>query len=205
MMKNGDHTNFIKDIVRNVKKLLSGPVGLEQKDTSMQCSAKNVAPVRKNPSNTKFDFTLAFLFLTLVSSRFLEIPNFTPLLAIAIMLPYFTNNKTVQYLLPVSVLFLTDIIIGFYSLMFVVYANFIVSTLISTNLSKYFTAFTSVLIWHLTVNGAVYLANIGNASLIQTYIQAIPFDFKLLVSTLIYVAILDVLQKSISYTYQYNK
>ena len=89
--------------------------------------------------------------------------------------------------------------------MFVVYANFVVSTLISTNLSKYFTAFTSVLIWHLTVNGAVYLANIGNASLIQTYIQAIPFDFKLLVSTLIYVAILDVLQKSISYTYQYNK
>ena len=171
----------------------------------MQCSVKDVAPVRKNPSNTKFDFTLAFLFLTLVSSRFLEIPNFTPLLAIAIMLPYFTNNKTVQYLLPVSVLFLTDIIIGFYSLMFVVYANFIVSTLISTNLSKYFTAFTSVLIWHLTVNGAVYLANIGNASLIQTYIQAIPFDFKLLVSTLIYVAILDVLQKSISYTYQYNK
>ena len=55
---------------------------------------------------------------------------------------------------------------------------------ISIKLNKYLTAIVSVFAWHITVNGAVYLMA-GNTSLLQTYIQAIPFDFKLLVSTLI--------------------
>jgi hypothetical protein len=45
---------------------------------------------------------------------------------------------------------------------------------------------TGVLLWHLIVNFGVYLNHLGTSSLIQTYVQAIPFDFKLLLSTLVF-------------------
>jgi hypothetical protein len=44
---------------------------------------------------------------------------------------------------------------------------------------------SAVLIWHVTVNGAVWLSSGG--SLLNTLIAAIPFDFKLAVSTGLYV------------------
>ena len=47
--------------------------------------------------------------------------------------------------------------------------------------------FVGVLIWHLVVNFSVWYLYGGN--LLQTYIQAIPFDFNLLVSTLVCVLI----------------
>lgn len=209
MITSGDLINFIKDIVQTVKKHLGGQAEKKQKDISEPCSTNLVQPVSNNQysliSNITWDNSLLVIcFLTLVSSRFLEVANFTPLLAVAIMLPYFTTNKFIQYFLPVSVLFITDLFIGIYSIMFIVYANFLLATLISIKLNKYLTAIVSVFAWHITVNGAVYLMA-GNTSLLQTYIQAIPFDFKLLVSTLIYVGVLDLLQKSTISKLIYNK
>jgi uncharacterized membrane protein (DUF4010 family) len=46
---------------------------------------------------------------------------------------------------------------------------------------------SAILTWHIFVNGAVWLSSGG--SLIQTYIAAIPFDFKLAVSTGLYIAL----------------
>ena len=46
---------------------------------------------------------------------------------------------------------------------------------------------SAVIIWHVTVNGAVWLS--GGGSLLNTFIAAIPFDFKLAVSTALYVAL----------------
>ena len=42
----------------------------------------------------------------------------------------------------------------------------------------------SVLLWHIVVNFGVYLNGLGTVSIAQTYLAAIPFDFRLLVSTL---------------------
>ena len=49
MMKNGDNTNYIKDIVNNVKRLLSGQADKEQKDLLEPKTNKN-CEVTKNPS-----------------------------------------------------------------------------------------------------------------------------------------------------------
>ena len=47
--------------------------------------------------------------------------NVTPLSAIAILLPSLTNNRYIQYLLPMTFLLIKDIFIGFHSLMIPVY------------------------------------------------------------------------------------
>ena len=44
----------------------------------------------------------------------------------------------------------------------------------------------SVVLWHIIVNFGVYLTGLGNVSLAQTYLLAIPFDLRLLTSTLLF-------------------
>ena len=45
----------------------------------------------------------------LIGSRLIGMDaNWTPVLATAIILPYLTNNKYVQYLLPISIMIATD-------------------------------------------------------------------------------------------------
>ena len=52
---------------------------------------------------------LGFLIAVLVASRFIGLPgNFTPLLALAVFMPRLTEDKRLQYLLPVSIIALTN-------------------------------------------------------------------------------------------------
>ena len=44
-----------------------------------------------------------------------------------------------------------------------------------------------VFIWFIFVNGSVWI--IGGGNLLTTYISAIPFDFKLLISTCLYLSL----------------
>ena len=53
--------------------------------------------------------------------------------------------------------------------------------------SLFLGSLSAVLTWFIVVNGAVWFA--GGGSLPQTYIAAIPFDFRLAVSTGLYVAL----------------
>ncbi|MBT4951524.1 MAG: hypothetical protein HON34_06965 [Pelagibacteraceae bacterium] len=52
---------------------------------------------------------------------------------------------------------------------------------------------SAVLIWHVTVNGAVWLSSGG--SLFNTFIAAIPFDLKLATSTFLYVLLFNYAEK----------
>ena len=68
MITNGGNTNYIKDIVKIVKRLFVGQAESTQKDTSKQCSIKSATPVYKklseeNPSTIKAGI---FLFGMLV-------------------------------------------------------------------------------------------------------------------------------------------
>lgn len=133
----------------------------------------------------------ALLLASILLTRFLLPANITPLIAVAVFMPFITNNKHLQIGLPVGILFVTDLALGFYgNTMFFVYGSMIAIGILSryshrgtyTGLIK--TSLMGVLLWHLVVNFGVYLNNLGTSSLIQTYAQAIPFDFRLLVSTL---------------------
>ena len=47
--------------------------------------------------------------------------NITSLVAMAVFLSFMTSNKNIQMFLPVSMLFVTDVIIGIYSNMWLTY------------------------------------------------------------------------------------
>ena len=131
------------------------------------------------------------LLASILLARFLLPANITPLVAVAVFMPFITNSRHLQVWLPVGILFVTDLVLGFYgNTMFFVYGSMIAIGILSryTHRSTYTglikTSLMSVLLWHLVVNFGVYINNLGAVSLINTYALAIPFDFRLLVSTL---------------------
>ena len=140
---------------------------------------------------SEFIKSAAFILASIILARFALPANITPIIAMAVFLPYLTKNKHLQTLLPIGILFLTDIFLGFYGYtMFFVYGTMLLISFLSR--STYDAKFTgilktsilSVLLWHIIVNFGVYLNGLGTISLAQTYIAAIPFDFRLLLSTL---------------------
>ena len=133
------------------------------------------------------------LLLCLIVARFIGFPaNFTPILACAVFLPFMTNNKYIQMFLPVGILIITDPFLGLYSEMPVVYFCIIAASIISSLFKNYnyknmiFSGLISVGIWHILVNFAVWMSGINSISLSATYIAAIPFDFRLMLSTIIF-------------------
>ena len=126
--------------------------------------------------------------------------NFTPLFAVAIFFPL-TQSKLLSYSVPLGVMFLTDLFLGFSAINLVVY--FVLALIISLSRSINNYVYTSIIgigLWHVIVNFFVWLSN-PSMSLLQTYAMAIPFDFKLLLSTLVYGTVLSLLlQRKHAYT-----
>lgn len=131
---------------------------------------------------------IIFLFFL---SRFIGLPaNFSPLLALAVYIPRISNLKTIKYFLPTAILLGSNLFLEpvnsviLFSMTFVFLLTPFLSHFVS-NLGL--RTILSVLIWHLVVNGSVWMVSRG--SLIETYFAAIPFDFSLLLSTGLFVAL----------------
>ena len=143
----------------------------------------------------EFFKTTGLLLACIFIARFIMPANYTPLLAMAVFMPFVTDNKKLQLLLPVSLLFITDLLLGLYgTAMLFVYGTMLLIGLLSRylhedNVKKLMVnSFLSVVLWHVIVNFGVYLTGLGNVSLAQTYFIAIPFDLRLLTSTLLFSA-----------------
>jgi len=135
---------------------------------------------------------LTFLAVLLCVSRLIPTidptwANLTPVLALAIFMPYVIDKK-VSYILPLAVLLFTDLLIGFTVINLIVYLLVAFMITLSIKTSDWFiTGLVGVLTWHIVINLFVYLTGDHGTTLAQTYIQAIPFDFRLLTSTMIYL------------------
>ena len=84
---------------------------------------------------TKQKVVLFIYFVGLIAlSRIIpHPPNFTPVIAIAVFMPYLTRNLYSAMLVPLSAMFVSDLYLGFHSSMFWVY----ISILLGTTLSQY--------------------------------------------------------------------
>lgn len=200
MTTNGENTNYIKGIVKTVKRLFDGPAESIQKDTSTQCSIKNATPVYKklseeNPSTIKAGL---FLFGMLVLSRLLPLPpNSEALLGLAVLTPYISRSN-LAFLLPLAVMFVSDIFLGFGSWAWFTYSALLIAPFISTHFKSKYTSLTaSWLVWHV-------MANIG-----QTYPpfspEALVFDINFLLSGVVVLVLYDVIQKYLNTNLIYNK
>jgi len=133
---------------------------------------------------------LIILTSILIASRLIGLdPNITPLLALAVFAP----RMNLSPWLALGVLAVTDVILGFYSIMPIVYACMFGAYYISKNMGNVYVAgATSVLLWHIVVNGAVVMFGTGFAPFTP---EALLFDMRLLVSTLAFTALIDITQR----------
>ena len=165
----------------------------------------------------KIIITFLFISVILALGRIIpHPPNFTPILATAIYTPYMVNDKWIAVLIPLSAMFIADIIIGFHPYMLWVYGAIGLSTLIS-NWSMQFNkkyiqlgvmAILSSILFFIITNFAVwaiwdyYPKTIDG--LIICYIKAIPFFQNTLLGTIIYTAIITLtIQKGMKYANNY--
>lgn len=145
-------------------------------------------------------FGLVFVCFLVGLTRLVGLPpNFTPIIAGAIFLPII--SKGVRYaFLPVIVLFLTDLLLGFHSTMVYTYGSLLLIGALAhiLSISLGLKAILGVLIWHLIVNFGVYLNSIPARPLLEVYVSAWPFDFRLLVSTLLFTCLFWLTERLIS-------
>ena len=129
-------------------------------------------------------------------SRFILPANITPLIAMAVFMPYLTSNKQLQMFLPVSMMFITDIFLGFYSTMWLTYTTMGLIGFISRALNngEYSTlmgsSVLSVVLWHLIVNIPGPYPPLSP--------EALVFDLRLLGSTLVFASMFYAVQKVIT-------
>ena len=140
---------------------------------------------------------ISIIVLLLIASRFIGLPaNFSPLLALAVYIPRVTNQRVIQCLLPVGILLGTNFFLEpvNYITLISMALVFVAAPLITIAIKNLLhSCICTILFWHILVNGSVWLINGG--SIIETYVMAIEFDFRLLMSTLVFVSIFYIFEK----------
>jgi hypothetical protein len=128
---------------------------------------------------------LIILASVLVISRLIGLdPIWTPFYALAFLMPSITSNKYLGYLLPASIMFITDVYMS--SMMFpMVYGCLMFNTFLATKLDKYVATFAGFFVWHM-------LVNIGPDMYPPLSWQALEWDLQYLIGTLIYISMFDV-------------
>lgn len=124
-------------------------------------------------------------------------PNFTPLIASAIIAPYLINNRYFALLVPILAMFIADIFIGLSFFQIIIYFSILFVGLFSSLKlsfkwisicslagSIWFFASTNFAVWLLT---DYYPKNLDG--LIYCYTMAIPFFKNTLLSTILFVSL----------------
>ena len=130
-------------------------------------------------------------------------PNFTPIIAVALISGYFFKNINLSLLILLVAMLLSDLFIGFYENMIFVYASLLLITFVFHKISKkinyknlfiycfagslIFFIFSNFGVWALGSPGVLDVAYERNISgLVECYILAIPFFGNTFLSTLIF-------------------
>lgn len=128
----------------------------------------------------KKEFILTVFIVLAVLTRLLpHLPNFTPLTAIALFGGHYFNNRKLGYGLPLLIMFLSDLFIGFYSISVFVYAAFVVVCTIGVFSKKI--GIKSILLGSLTFfiisNFGVWIIGYPKtiSGLVECYYMALPF------------------------------
>ena len=114
----------------------------------------------------------------------------------AVFMPYLTSNKQLQMFLPVSIMFTTDIFLGFYSTMWLTYGIMALIGVVSRvlNNGQYSTlmgsSVLSVVLWHLIINIPGPFPPLSP--------EALVFDLRLLASTVVFASVFYAIQRAVT-------
>mgnify|MGYP006133534799 FL=1 len=148
--------------------------------------------------NLKIEIFPITIILILAFSRLLpHAPNFTPIIATALMSGFLLKNKNLSLIVVLMAMFISDLIIGFYSSYFFVYFSLILIILIFSSFVKKINfknllvlSISSSLLFFIVTNFGVWA--MGNmyeknfSGLVLCYIFAIPFFTNTLLSTIFF-------------------
>ena len=130
-------------------------------------------------------------------------PNFTPIIAVALISGYFFKNINLSLLILLFAMLLSDLFIGFYENMIFVYASLLLITFVFHKISKkinfknlFIYCFAGSLIFFIVSNFGVWILGSPGvldvayernlSGLVECYILAIPFFGNTFLSTLIF-------------------
>lgn len=128
----------------------------------------------------KKNLIIAIIMLAAVLTRLVpHLPNFTPVTAIALFGGLYISNKILAYALPLIIMFISDIFLGFSSITLFVYSGFMLVTLIGTLRKKpnILTIFLGSLSFFIVTNFGVWLLGYPKTwiGLVECYSLALPF------------------------------
>ena len=145
----------------------------------------------------KDKFAISLIFIMVFSRLIPHPPNFTPIIAVAIMSGYLFKNFYLSFLVLTVSMVISDLFIGFYGNMIFVYFGLFLINYIFYEIKRFinfknlfFMSIFGSLIFFLISNfgvwfsGSLYEKNL--AGLITCYYMAIPFFTNTLISTLIF-------------------
>ena len=130
-------------------------------------------------------------------------PNFTPIIAVAIMSGYFFKNINLSFLTLIAAMLISDLFIGFYENIIFVYASLLLITFIFQKINKiinfknlFIFSFAGSFIFFIISNFGVWILGSPGvldvpyeknlSGLIECYILAIPFFGNTFLSTVIF-------------------
>ncbi len=127
--------------------------------------------------------------------------NFTPIAAIALFGGAMFQNRGLAFLAPLSILFLTDLVIGFHDTMWAVYGSFLAIVLLGqairknpTMLSAMCGALVGSVLFFLVTNAAVWYGSPFYAQdlsgLLNSYALGLPFFRGTFAGDLLFTAVL---------------
>ena len=149
-------------------------------------------------------FPISIILILALSRLLPHPPNFTPIVAVAIMSGYFFRNVNLSFIVLLISMLFVDIFIGFYKHMLFVYLSLFIITIIFYKISNkinfknlFVFGFLGSLVFYLVSNFGVWssgvLSPITNLpyeknfnGLINCYFLAIPFFKNTVISTLIF-------------------
>lgn len=152
----------------------------------------------KEKNNSSLLLAAVFVVLGLLSRFIPAVPNFSPIISVALFSGVFFADKRIAFLVPIIVMFVSDMFIGFHSTMFATYLSFALIAIIGMKmtLNKKNVLLSSIggaVLFFIVTNFAVWcLGWYGYtfAGLVTCFEAAIPFFRNTLASSLFYSIIL---------------
>ena len=153
-------------------------------------------------------FYLIFFGIILALSRIIpHPPNFTPTLASAIMAPLLIKDRWFGIAIPILAMFISDVIIGFYSYQFVIYSSILVIGLVSPmrkNYTRLGIMAVGASIWFfITTNFAEWIIwdyyPKTIEGLLACYTLALPFFKNTLISTCLFTGLIAISTKYLEF------
>ena len=132
-------------------------------------------------------------------------PNFTPILAVAVFIPFLTNSWKTAVPITLGAMFIGDLYWGLHSYMAWTYAAVVLSSMLALNVKLLTSSILAPVLFFIVTNFGVWTSGYYGYTiegLIACYIAAIPFFHMTLLGTLIYTGAFFAIHKYLKPLYK---